>query len=142
MEDNKTESGFSFDNLILLESTFHRINNIAFDDKAQHSFNIHVGVATTKEGIIVSEDVTVKQVREDVEQYCITAKMVGIFARQGKSELKNDEEFGRVNGAAIIFPFVREHIAGIALKGGLGTVLIPPVNFTKYVDAPDGEVSE
>ena len=58
--------------------------------------------------------------------------MVGIFQKEGESDIKNDEDFGRINGAAIIFPFVREHIANVALKGGLGTVLIPPVNFTKY----------
>lgn len=57
--------------------------------------------------------------------------MVGVFKRIGDSELIDNEQFGRINGAAIIFPFVREHIANIALKAGLGSLILPPVNFTK-----------
>ena len=80
----------------------------------------------------VTVDVAVAQNRDKVEQFRITAKMVGVFKKEGESDIKSDEDFGRINGAAIVFPFVREHIANMALKGGLGTVLIPPVNFTKY----------
>ena len=41
------------------------------------------------------------------------------------------EEFGRINGASIIFPFLREHIANLAMKAGLGPIMLPPVNFQK-----------
>lgn len=69
--------------------------------------------------------------KDGSEQYRIEVSMIGVFERNGNSQISTDEEFGRVNGAAIIFPFVREHIANIALKAGLGSIILPPVNFTK-----------
>jgi preprotein translocase subunit SecB len=55
--------------------------------------------------------------------------MVGVFECVGESELKDYDLFGRVNGAAIIFPYIREHISGLSLKAGLGPIILPPVNF-------------
>ncbi len=132
MDNSNPKSGFTLENIILIESSFKRISDVIFDEKAQNSFDINVGVASAEPRIAVTVDVTVAQNRDEAEQFKITAKMVGIFQKEGESDIKNDEDFGRINGAAIIFPFVREHIANVALKGGLGTVLIPPVNFTKY----------
>ena len=67
----------------------------------------------------------------DEEQYRIEVTMVGVFKCNGNSTPEQKDSFGRINGAAIIFPFIREHIANIALKAGLGVVILPPVNFTK-----------
>lgn len=39
------------------------------------------------------------------------------------------EEFGRIHAPAITFPFLREALAGAALKAGIGTVIIQPINF-------------
>ena len=36
-----------------------------------------------------------------------------------------------INAPAIIFPFVREEIAGLTTKAGIGTVLLQPVNFVE-----------
>ncbi|MDR1097091.1 MAG: protein-export chaperone SecB [Tannerella sp.] len=30
-----------------------------------------------------------------------------------------------------MFPYIREHITNISLKGGIGAIILPPVNFTK-----------
>ena len=57
--------------------------------------------------------------------------MVGIFECIGESQLKDYEKFGKINGAAIIFPYIREHITNLSMKAGLGPIILPPVNFTK-----------
>lgn len=57
--------------------------------------------------------------------------MVGIFECIGETLLKDYEEFGRINGAAIIFPYIREHITTLSLKAGIGVIIIPPINFVK-----------
>lgn len=132
MNNSNPKSGFTLENIILIESSFNRISDVIFDDKVQNSIDINVGVASSEPKIAVTVDVAVAQNSDKVEQFRITAKMVGVFKKEGESDIKSDEDFGRINGAAIVFPFVREHIANMALKGGLGTVLIPPVNFTKY----------
>ena len=56
--------------------------------------------------------------------------MVGIFEKIGDNPL-NMEEFGRVNGAAIIFPYIREQLTNLSAKAGIGLIVLPPFNFTK-----------
>ena len=126
------ESGFIFNRLILLESSFQRNEILSDAEKPDNSFDLNVEVATMEDGIAVSEEVKISQEINGVKQFDISVKMVGVFQRKGESSLTDDEEFGKINGAAIIFPFIREHVANIAMKGGLGAFLIPPVNFTAY----------
>ncbi len=55
--------------------------------------------------------------------------MVGVFEKFGDSIL-DLENFGNVNGAAILFPYIREHLTNLTSKAGLGLIIIPPFNFT------------
>lgn len=128
IEDKK--SGFRVLNIMLAESHLTRIGNVDFQDsKRMVSFETGVGGRDNK--INVRLKTTVVNMKDGSEQYRIEVSMIGVFERNGNSQISTDEEFGRVNGAAIIFPFVREHIANIALKAGLGSIILPPVNFTK-----------
>jgi len=127
---NEKKSGFSVESIILTESSFNRKGKIDFKDSEQEvSFETGVG---SKENIVnVKLTTTVINKYQNEEQYIIKVTMVGVFKRIGDSTIKDNEQFGRINGAAIIFPFVREHIANIAMKAGLGSLILPPVNFTK-----------
>lgn len=130
MNINEKKSGFSVESIILTESSFNRKGKIDFKDSEQEvSFETGVG---SKENIVnVKLTTTVINKYQNEEQYIIKVTMVGVFKRIGDSTIKDNEQFGRINGAAIIFPFVREHIANIAMKAGLGSLILPPVNFTK-----------
>ena len=85
MDNSNPKSGFTLENIILIESSFKRISDVIFDKKAQNSFDINVGVASAEPRIAVTVDVTVAQKRDEVEQFRITAKMVGIFKKEGES---------------------------------------------------------
>ena len=130
-QNNQLESGFRINNLLLLESTFKRISNVSFNnpDKKQ-VINVDVEVNIKDNNIFVTEQVTLKDFLADVEEVSYVIKMVGVFEKFGDSKL-DMEEFGRVNGAAIIFPYIREHITNLSAKAGLGLLLLPPFNFTK-----------
>ena len=130
-QNNQLESGFRINNLLLLESTFKRISNVSFNnpDKKQ-VINVDVEVNIKDNNIFVTEQVTLKDFLADVEEVSYVIKMVGVFEKFGESKL-DMEEFGRVNGAAIIFPFIREHITNLSAKAGLGLLFLPPMNFTK-----------
>ncbi|NCD10471.1 MAG: preprotein translocase, partial [Negativicutes bacterium] len=39
---------------------------------------------------------------------------------------------GNVNGAAIIYPYIREHLTSLSVKAGVGIILLPPANFAAY----------
>ena len=125
------ESGFKVENVILIECSFSRINHVVFEGDINNDINIHVDVSTQKDNITVSEDVTVSQKFKGEEQARIFVKMVGLFVRVGDSSIDNLEDFGKVNGAAIIFPYIREIVSSTTLKAGMPAVILPPVNFTK-----------
>ena len=129
--ENKMESGFRINNLLLVDSNFSRIANMQFGDKAANDIHIDTEVSVDGNLINVALIVTCIQKYEDVEQVSIKVKMVGLFEKVGDSQLNDFEAFGRVNGAAIIFPYIREHITNLTLKSGIPAIILPPVNFTK-----------
>ena len=132
MEDKShLESGFRINNLILVESNFYRINNVSFSSEVNNNLDVTVDVSVKDKIITVSETVTIIQKFQNVEQVTIAVRMIGIFESIGDSKLTDFNEFGKINGAAIIFPFIREHITNLSLKSGIGPIIIPPINFTK-----------
>ena len=126
------ESGFHVSNLLLLESQFNRINRVQFNEETFANLIPKIGVAVDVHGnqITVTEEVTVSQEIDGKTQFSFFVKMVGVFERIGESLLTDGEKFGRVNGAAIIFPYIREHITALSLKAGLEPIILPPINFT------------
>ena len=129
---NKMQSGFQIKDMLLVESMFSRINDVSFDDKGiENNVDLNVEVGVNGNLITVAEEVTVKQKFQDLEQVNIKVKMVGIFEIVGEPSIENAEEFGKINGAAIIFPYIREHITNLSLKSGIPVIILPPINFTK-----------
>ena len=131
MEQNKNiESGFQVNNMILAESVFSRINNVQFSPDASNDLQINTEVSVNGNSIVVAEVVDLVQKYKDIEQFKFHVRMIGIFESVGESEIKDLNHFGCVNGAAIIFPYIREHISNLSLKAGLTPILLAPMNFT------------
>lgn len=128
---NNTDSGFQINNLVLAESSFARIPNVIFGENTKNNFNVNIEVGVNDKVITVVEEVTLVQRFKEVEQVKINVKMIGVFECIGDSPLTDFKQFGRVNGAAIIFPYIREHITSLSLKAGISAIILPPVNFTK-----------
>lgn len=128
------ESGFQIKNIILIESIFNRISNVSFGEDVVNDLNINVKVGVVNNLINVEEEVTLNQKFQDKNQVTIKVKMIGVFEKIGDSPIEDLNEFGRINGAAIIFPFIREIITNITLKGGIGPIILSPVNFAKLKD--------
>ena len=87
MDNSNPKSGFTLENIILIESSFKRISDVIFDKKAQNSFDINVGVASAEPRIAVTVDVTVAQKRDEVEQFRITAAITA--SQHGAAADKN-----------------------------------------------------
>ncbi len=132
MEEKKDlESGFRIINILLLESSFNRIQNVVFNNpEIKQEVNVDVNVSVNGNTVGVVEQVIYKQIFNDIEQVSAVIKMAGVFEKSGDSPL-DLEQFGQVNGAAIIYPYIREHLSSISAKAGLGLIFLPPVNLTK-----------
>lgn len=132
-QSNKNlESGFRIINILLVESSFSRIENVEFNNPNIKQ-NVTTGsiVDVNKESKVVSVKQTLNYSQQfnGVDQVKAEIVMFGMFEKNGDSQL-DLEQFGHVNAAAIIYPYIREHLTNICLKAGLGLVFLPPVNLT------------
>lgn len=134
LQDNKNqmESGFKISNLILLESNFKRIPNVTFNNEGiKQDINVDVNVNVKDNTVFVTEKIVYTQTFNEVDEVNCTIVMAGVFEKIGDTSLNDLEQFGHINGAAIIFPYIREHLSNLSSKAGLGLIILPPVNFTK-----------
>jgi preprotein translocase subunit SecB len=133
--NNQMESGFRIANLILLESTFKRVPNVTFNNEGvKQNINVDVNVNVKDNVVFVTEKIDYTQSFNDIEEVSCTIVMAGVFEKVGDTKLADLEQFGYINGAAIIFPYIREHLSNLSSKAGLGLIILPPVNFTKKQD--------
>jgi preprotein translocase subunit SecB len=133
-QKNVLDSGFTVNNIILLESEFKRVTNVVFDnDNMLQDIKVDVNVQIIEKIVAVTESITYTQTYEGLEQVKAIIKMVGLFEKYGEAEIDLDS-FGKINGAAILFPYIREHLTNLTAKAGLGLVILPPMNFTNKPD--------
>lgn len=128
--ENKMESGFIIQNIVLVESNFKRIPNVTFNNPdITHNTNVEVSVGVNGNNIIVTEKVDFTQSLNDVDEIKCSITMIGVFEKIGESPLEDLERFGKINGAAIIFPYIREHLTNLSVKAGINPVILAPQNF-------------
>lgn len=124
------ESGFIIKNLLLVESNFRRIPNVTFNNnEIKHNNNIEISVGVADNNIIVTEKLDFTQTFKDIEEVNCSITMIGVFEKVGESKLEDLEKFGKINGAAIIFPYIREHLTSLSVKAGLNPIILPPASF-------------
>ncbi len=121
-------------NIFLIESHFKRGDSIDFSNagfKSNIDINtdsqIHDAILTTVLKIEFHAGV------DGNEQIMASIAMSGLFETPINYE-STIEDFKKINAPAIIFPFVREHLATISMKAGITPILLPPVNFIKLAD--------
>jgi preprotein translocase subunit SecB len=127
-----TEAGYRIINILVLESNFKREPEINFQAGIENKLELNVAgrKVENSNNYAIEVKAHLKGVLEEKTEYSIEVKIVGIFEKIGDPSI-SDEQFMNVNSPAIIFPFIREHISSLALKGGIGNVLLPPINFVK-----------
>jgi preprotein translocase subunit SecB len=122
---------YSLLNIILLESTFKREWILNIDNpNVKNNTNINVSANTGPDNLNVIVELKFETLVDEKVEVVANIKMVGIFTAVDKPELPI-EKFININAPAIIFPFIREHLASISVKAGMNVVMLQPVNFTK-----------
>ena len=124
------ESGYKIENLLLMECNFNRIPNVLFNKNVESIVDIKVNCTVQEDKVFVQETLKFESKNNEVLEVYATITMLGIFVKVGEVPL-SQEEFGNVNGAAILFPYIREQLSNLALKAELGHVILPPANFVK-----------
>ncbi|WP_338762038.1 protein-export chaperone SecB [Bernardetia sp. ABR2-2B] len=127
------KQNFTLHNVILMESSFKRTAQVSFSDE-DFKGDISIGVENEKNGLNLTVSLTVEYkagIENEEPQIQSLIKMIGNFqCPETEIELSVDS-FAKVNAPAIIFPFVREHLASVSMKAGINPILLPPVNFVR-----------
>ena len=127
----ETESptpGYKINLIALVESNFKREDEIIINPEIKNNISVELEVNIEGVKIFVFETLLFDQEINGKKQVNAKIVMVGEFEKIGEPKLPISL-FANINGAAIIFPFLREHLSSICLKAGVGVVLLPPINF-------------
>ena len=128
---NNNQSGYKLDGLVLLESNFKRILEVHnIDASTNQEINIDVKNAPIENGKPLLSGIVLKYIQkyQDIIEIESQIEYAGIFTKDGDTSL-TDDQFLNFHAPAIIFPFIREHLASLSLKAGLAPILLSPVNF-------------
>ncbi|KZL94194.1 protein-export chaperone SecB [Clostridium magnum] len=130
MDKNK-QPGISFDNIILVKENFWRDYDVPEDSKLD--FQIGTGWDIKDNSYYVELSSTITLISADKEALKLENTFVGVFSVIKGSENMNIEDYIRNNSAALMFPYMREHIATITQKSGIKPILLPPVNILALI---------
>ena len=130
MNEHTIISGYKILNLALLESHFERASTITFDlEKVTRESETSIDIQKiSDEQVVVTETLTFSQTFEGTTEFSVKIKMIGVFEKQGQTDLSIDD-FARINAPAIIYPYIREHLSSLTTKAAVGTILLAPYNF-------------
>lgn len=127
---------FSLNEIILLENNFKRDNQITHSENYTHNVQIEVESNINDKDKCLNVFLTVKYIggiqgngeikNKEVESQI---KMAGLFSYIDAEKGLTIDQFSNINGPAIIFPFVREHLGNLSIKAGIKAILLPPFDF-------------
>ncbi|MDB5032656.1 protein-export chaperone SecB [Mucilaginibacter sp.] len=126
------QSMFRLSEIYLLESIFKRVANVDFKEPTfKNSANISVEHQVLEnDSLQITVTLDFKAGKSRVKEISAKIKMIGIFICDTDPIIPIDQ-FAVANGPAIMFPFLREHLASITLKAGISPILLPSVNFIR-----------
>lgn len=124
--DETKQPGISFDNIALVKEDFWR----DYDVPANSRVNFKVGISTSQDGDNYFTQLTfnVSLTAEEKEVCKINTVWVGFFSVVDGHENMDINYYMKENSAALMFPFIREHIAAITQKAGIKPIYLPPIN--------------
>lgn len=134
MEDlKKTNNQIKLESIILIKSNFIRDLIIDAQDKTKLSQDIKINISNSdlkldKFSVYLHVDFFIFYDTKTVVE--INTVYSGSFDKSNTNiDNKTLDGFIDINAPAIIFPFIREEIANLTTKAGIGSILLQPVNF-------------
>ncbi|MCI4648919.1 protein-export chaperone SecB [Phaeodactylibacter sp.] len=136
---SKENTQFRLNRVSLVKSIFE-LKTIGFQPSDKLSVDINTSFNASDESIIVFVEVKVSDSNQP-EELTLAVRMVGEFSINKPSEggtKMNVEQFAKVNGPAIIYPYVRQVIRHLTLESSMPSpVILPIVNFQAFQQKRD-----
>lgn len=129
--DKGKQPGIRFDNIMLVKEEFWRDTTVPDDVKPDLKIGMSWGGQNGN--YVVEITTTLGLIHGDKECLKLMCKFVGMFSTIENNENMDLDEFVKNNSAAIMFPYIREHISSVTQKSGVKPVLLPPVNIIALI---------
>lgn len=121
--------GYKVQQVVLIKSDFWRGGNDVLGDKLTPKMDIVPHTKQLKPNIYQTVlECKVVISAGDNQVMKVEVAFAGIF-EYPESESERIPDFDKVNAPAIIFPYIRQHIATLTVLSGMPPFLLPPVNF-------------
>ncbi|CAN5139738.1 hypothetical protein BH09GEM1_BH09GEM1_19610 [soil metagenome] len=132
MTDEMNPTGLALGQVFLLSAQFgHRENVLSLPANTlvgPQQIHIALGLTPLNDGTAYLVQTTVNSLASDDSRlYDFTVTMAGIFEQQLAIKVLSQDEIVEV-GAAILFPFVREALANLTIRGRFGPVWLNPIS--------------
>lgn len=134
MTDTSKQPGIEIAQIFLERVSFsHRDDYLLISASTKPNVgevNIQIERGLSKDSTKGLLRVTVGTVPENNPVYNFEVSMVGLFKTKEGDENLPLNDFLRVNGVATLYPFLRQAVAEITLKGRFGPIWMSPFNVT------------
>jgi preprotein translocase subunit SecB len=126
-------NNYRVNSVVLLESNFFREMIIDFNNEEhKHNVDIEIEPQHTEDSGLLHIKLKLTYDYGTETQKFVEAKIVFIGSFQvPEKPTVSVETFESMNGPAIIYPFIREHLATMSLKAIIPPILLPSHNFSK-----------
>ncbi len=125
---------FRLNRVSLVKSVFE-LKTIGFQPSDKLSVDINTSFNASDESIIVFVEVKVSDSNQP-EELTLAVRMAGEFSINKPSEDGTNmsvDQFTKVNGPAIIYPYVRQVVRHLTLESSMPSpVILPIVNFQAF----------
>ncbi|MCX6157151.1 MAG: protein-export chaperone SecB [Ignavibacteriae bacterium] len=129
--ENNQDSKIVVKDISLIESYFKKEAIVLTKEMLNNDIKLSLNVLQGEPifSVTLNLDFNSKQADKDVSNAKIS--IMGIFEIEGSKPSYYDN-FCYVNAPAIIYPYIREHLATLSLKAGVPPVNLPPFNFVAF----------
>lgn len=127
-------NSINLDNIYLSHSSFNRPQNYVYgeqDNKLDVSVSVSVQSSEEENRLLSHLEVTVFLTQMENKHKLASIGMAGEFSYSEGLSISL-EDFGHINAPAILYPFIREHLASLAAKANIKRILLPPFNFVSF----------
>lgn len=124
--DKSKQPGISFDGIILVKEDFWRNFDVPSDTNVDLKFEANNSINNNHATVEIVTSLRLVHGEDDV--LTLESKFIGFFSTIDDNENMTIEDYINNNAAALMFPYIREHISSITGRSGIKPVMLPPVN--------------
>lgn len=137
----ENKSNIELKSLFLLNTEFKR--PLDFNSKDE-KISLGISIKDKRSGNILTVFLGIQVFMENQPDFLANVEMAGIFEYDSNNIPIAIDDFAKINGPAILFPFIREHLATLSAKANMNRILLPPLNFVALAkeSKPSEDINE